>query len=317
LQITSKHQNAAPEDLVFRSSDGYPLSGRIWHSTVMARPTAAVLINAGAGISYRYYDHFAEYLSSNGATVLAYDYRGIGKSRPRSLKGFSASVEDWGDKDCAAALELLAKRFVGIPIVVVGHSIGGFVTGFVRNGELINRLIMVGGHTGFWRDYARAKRLRMYVMWHVMMPVLTRIFGFFPGRMLRMSEDIPAGAAMEWANRRHPDFWWNVRTTSGALDIVRIEDALARFRAIRVPLIAIRFSDDPFATMEATQRILDLFSNCPATNVELGPESTNLQHIGHFGFFRRRFRETLWPVVLSHILGVIDPNKHHLAGPNR
>ena len=303
MQTTANSQDVLAEDLVFLSPDNYPLSGRLWHSATV-RPKVAVLINAGAGISYQYYDHFAQYLSSNGAAVLTYDYRGIGKSRPRSLRGFSASVEDWGNKDCAAAIELLAKRLVGIPIVVIGHSVGGFVTGFVRNGELINRLILIGGHTGFWRDYSRAKRLRMYALWHVMMPALTRVVGFFPGRLLGMSEDIPAGAAMEWANRRQPDFWWNVRTTSGKLDTVRIEDALARFRAIRAPIIAIRFSDDPFATVEATERILGLFSNCPATNVVLGPEDSNFESIGHFGFFRKRFRETLWPVVLPHILGV-------------
>jgi predicted alpha/beta hydrolase len=166
---------------------------------------------------------------------------------------------------------------------------------------------LIGGHTGFWRDYSKTKRLRMYALWHVMMPALTRVVGFFPGRLLRMSEDIPAGAAMEWANRRHPDFWWNVRTTSGKLDIARIEDALARFRAFRVPIIAIRFSDDPFATAEATERILGLFRNCPATNIAFGPEDAELEPIGHFGFFRKRFRETLWPAVLPQIIDLGRP----------
>jgi predicted alpha/beta hydrolase len=295
------HRAAVPEDLVLLATDSYPLSARIWRST-SASTTVAILINAGAGISARYYDSFAQYLAAHGAAVLLYDYRGIAKSRPRSLRGFSASVEEWGRKDCSAALELLAKRFSGIPVVVIGHSVGGFVTGFVPNGRLIDRLVLIGAHTGYWRDYSKTRRLRMYALWHVIMPAVTRTIGFFPGRMLRVCEDIPAGAALEWADRRHPDFWWNVRTKTGELDVGRIEDALARFRAIHAPTVAIRFSDDPFATAEATNRILSLFSNCPATQVMLGPEDTSGQPIGHFGFFRTRFRNSLWPIVLPHIL---------------
>ncbi|MEO8740191.1 MAG: alpha/beta fold hydrolase [Casimicrobiaceae bacterium] len=304
MQPIQARLEAVAEDLVFLAPDNYPLSARIWHTTA-ARPKVAVLINAGAGISYRYYDRFAEYIASNGATVMIYDYRGIGKSRPRSLRGFSASVEDWGSKDCTAAIALLHKRDGEIPVVVIGHSVGGFLTGFVRNGQLINRLILVAAHTGYWRDYSKARRQRMYALWHVLMPALTRVFGFFPGRLLGVSEDIPAGAALEWANRRHPEFWWNVRTASGELDADRIEDAIARFRAIRAPTFAIRFSDDPFATLEGTQRILGLFFNCPTELIVLGPEDTNNQPIGHFGFFRATFRETLWPMVLSRIVEAI------------
>jgi predicted alpha/beta hydrolase len=34
----------------------------------------------------------------------------------------------------------------------------------------------------------------------------------------------------------------------------------------------------------------------------IGPADTNCQPIGHFGFFRSRFRETLWPRVLAWLL---------------
>ena len=120
----------------------------------------------GAGIRSRYYDRFAKFLAEMGIPTLVYDYRGIGLSRPRSLRGFQASVEEWGSKDCAAALQWLATQYPESKRIVVGHSIGGFVTGFVTNGALIDRMLMVSAHTGYWRDYSGRARPMMFLLWH-------------------------------------------------------------------------------------------------------------------------------------------------------
>jgi predicted alpha/beta hydrolase len=210
-----------------------------------------------------------------------------------------ASVEDWGSKDCAAVIGWLAKRFPGAKRIVIGHSVGGFVTGFVNNGPMIDRMVLVGAHTGYWRDYALRARPGMYLLWHGLMPSVTRVVGYFPGRRLRLLEDLPAGVALEWAGRRRPDFWWNRRTPDGGADNAWREDALGRFRAIRAPTLSLRFTDDAFATLAATDRVLGLYENCPATRLALSPADVGGQKIGHFGFFRSRFRDTLWQRVLE------------------
>ena len=286
-------------DLALAATDGYPLAARLWASSEQSQPTKVALINAGAGIGFSYYDRFARFLSQSGIPTLVYDYRGIAKSRPRSLRGFAASVEDWGSKDCAAVLEWMATRFPGARRTVIGHSVGGFVTGFVTNGSMIDGMLLVGAHTGYWRDYAANSRLGMYLLWHTLMPALTRVVGYFPGRRLRLLEDLPAGVALEWANRREADFWWNLRKSDGGPDQARIESAIARFLAIRAPTLAMTFADDAFATEAATDRILGLYRNCPTTRRVVRPDDVGGQKIGHFGFFRSRFSDTLWPQVVE------------------
>ena len=293
---------AAPCDFVLAAADSYPLAARLWASTDTQSAFATALINAGAGIGMRYYERFAHFLATNGIPTLVYDYRGIGQSRPSVLRGFTASVEDWGSKDCAAALEWLSGRFPKARRIVIGHSIGGFVTGFVTNGRKIDRMLLVGAHTGYWRDYAARPRLPMYLLWHALMPALTRVVGYFPGRRLHLLNDLPAGVAFEWANRRRPEFWWNKVTPDGEPDIQWRDNALSRFLAIRASTLALRFTDDAFATEAATTRILGLYQNCPATRMVVGPVGAGGQKIGHFGFFRSRFRETLWPRVLAWLL---------------
>lgn len=291
--------SATSRDLVLAATDGYPLAARLWASREKSSLASVALINAGAGIGSGYYDRFARFLSENGVPTLVYDYRGIAKSRPRSLRGFVASVEEWGSKDCAAMLQWMAKEFPDARRIVIGHSVGGFVTGFVTNGPLIDRMLLVGAHTGYWRDYAAHTRLGMYVLWHVLMPTLTRVVGFFPGRKLHLLEDLPAGVALEWANRREADFWWNLRRKDGEPDQARIEDAISRFLAIRAQTLALTFTDDVFATEPATKRILGLYRNCPATRLVVGPGDVGGKKIGHFGFFRSRFRDTLWPRIVE------------------
>src|SRR5947207_155220 len=93
----------------------------------------------------------------------------------------------------------------------------------------------------------------------------------FRGRRMHLLEDLPAGVALEWANRRRAEFWWNLRSEDGEPDSVRIEDLLSRFHAIRAPTLALRFTDDVFATEAATSRVLQLYQNCPATQMVIGP----------------------------------------------
>ena len=46
-----------------------------------------VIINPATSVHSRYYSHFANYLYANGFDVVTYDYRGIGNSRPNTMRG--------------------------------------------------------------------------------------------------------------------------------------------------------------------------------------------------------------------------------------
>jgi len=294
--------DAVATDLELHARDGFPLACRVWALPGDRVESSAALINSGAGIPSRFYDRFAAFLAQNGVPTVVYDYRGIGRSRPTSLRGFKASVEEWGSKDCAAVLDWLGDRFPGAERIVVGHSVGGFVTGFVTNGTLIDKMLLVSAHTGYWRDYAARMRLPMFLLWHILMPVVTHAVGYFPGQRLRLLEDLPRDVALEWAARRKPEFWWHLKSADGSIDRALIQTLLGRFAAIQARTLALSFTDDPFATDEATERLLALFANAPSSRLILSVADGDGQEIGHFGFFSPRFRMTLWPRMLELML---------------
>jgi len=285
------------EKLIIPATDGYPLAATLWHPEPVGDPARFAIVNAGAGIPARYYDRFAAWLADRGIPTLTYDYRGIAASAPPSLKGFQANVEEWGSKDCAAVLDSMTGRFPRAGAAVVGHSIGGFVTGLMPGGERIDRLALVGTHTGYWRDYSRRVRLPMFVTWHMAMPVVARALGYFPGRRFGLPEDLPAGIARDWAQRRRPEPWWNLRLADGSPDRERIERVIARFDAFHADTLVVSLADDPFATREATARIATLFRHCRIRERRIDPRAAGLPRVGHFGFFRSRMRDSLWPVV--------------------
>ena len=302
--VTIPGFKAHATDLKLCTRDGFQLAARLWSEPVAGRVHSAAVINSGAGISSRFYDRFAAFLADNGVPTLVYDYRGICRSRPTSLRGFRTSVEEWGSKDCAAALDWLCAQFPGATRIVIGHSIGGFVTGFATNGTLIDRMLLVGAHTGYWRDYARKARLPMFLLWHAFMPAIAKMVGYFPGRRLHLLEDLPLDVALEWAARRKPEFWWHLKRTDGTVDKPLIQMLLARFESIRAKTVALRFTDDPFATAEATQRIVNLYANASVRHMVLTKNDGDKQKIGHFGFFSTRFRESLWPRVYGELFSM-------------
>src|SRR5919202_1326220 len=58
------------------------------YAAAASEPAARVaLLHAGAGIRAQSYEPFARFLAQAGIPTLAYDYRGIGLSRPAALRG--------------------------------------------------------------------------------------------------------------------------------------------------------------------------------------------------------------------------------------
>jgi len=111
-----------------------------------------------------------------------------------------------------------------------------------------------------------------------------------------------AGMALQWAARRTPD----LRPEATTRDTSRARAMLARFCEIRVPIRAISFADDKFATDVGTRRLLAVYSGVVARYECVEPSTRGLPSIGHFGFFRREAKEGLWPSVLADVLAVLS-----------
>jgi len=289
---------AAPEPLVVEATDGHRIKGFAWrHPDGFPADRPVVIINSATAVRCRYYSRFADFLFREGMDVITYDYRGIGESRPATLRGFDAGWIDWGNLDFEAMLRYAEEAYSGQPIQVVGHSVGGLLIGLAEANHLIRRVFTMGAQYAYWRDYAAGRRWQMGTKWDVAMPALTLLFGYFPGKKLGWLEDTPRGVVRDWAlsRRRLEDSWrgGSAARYPGKQDLVR------RFTTLTAPTLAVSVTDDEFGTVPAVNRLLSYFANSPRTVIEISPESIAEPAIGHFGFFNSRYEQKLWRIPLE------------------
>lgn len=288
------------ERIALRALDGYQLGGLLYPARTSGTARQVAVLHCGGAIPAVRYAAFARFLAGRGIPTLTYDYRGIGRSRPPMLRGFRASIEDWAEYDCAAAIACLRARFPRSEITGIAHSVGALLFGGAHNGSEQARMVLIGPHTGYYGDYRPLYRLPMAALWHVVMPALTRLFGFFPASRLGLGEDIPSGVALEWAARRSPDLR---RAQEGVL-FERTQMLLDRCAALRRPVLIVQIADDAFATAAGTKRLLSYYPGLhPVERVVFAPGDAGVQRIGHFGFFRRRVGATLWPQLIARLQG--------------
>lgn len=290
--------------------DGVTLGGHLWLAgrddgpgdpapNRESGPAGSVVINPATGVLARYYHRYARFLARHGFDVLTYDYRGIGLSRPAALRGCGYRWRDWGERDFDAALRFMAARRRSGPLLVVGHSIGGFLPGFADGGGMIDRMLTVGAQYAWWPDYAPRRRLELLLKWHLAMPVATAALGYFPGRRLGWLEDLPAGVANEWSfrgprfERSHPR--------------AEREAVLSRMAAVRGPILAVSVSDDEFATVPAIRRALRYYKGARREAVMLTPADYGREAIGHFQFFHASHADGFWVDTLAWLRDGTNP----------
>ncbi len=294
-----KHESAAFgfEELEIRCSDDAVISG---HFRDVPNPErGVVIINPATGVKASFYHRFARFLSDGGHPVLTYDYRGIGASRTVDPERCSVRWSDWGTLDFAGALEFAKARVPHLPILVIGHSIGGFLPGMAPNAASVSRMLTVGAQYGWWGAYDVRQRMRLLVKWHLAMPVLTALFGYFPGRRLGWIEDLPAGVAYEWAFKRR------CAEKNVGRDLRR--DFRARFARFHAPITAVTITDDPIGTKEAVMLGLSYYTSSRTKLLEIDPIEMGLGELGHFGLFHSSNRR-LWPKMMDALNGEGGPS---------
>jgi predicted alpha/beta hydrolase len=264
--------------------DSYPLAGQLF--LPQGEPRAAVLIGPAMAVRARFYAKLAEFIAAQGAAVLAIDYRGIGGSRaPGSLRGFSATFHDWGERDLNGAADFLAERFAGKPLHFVGHSAGAQLMGLID--APIRSALFVSAGSAYWKLYRGRARAFMAAFFHAVVPAAARIRGFLPMRAFGQGDDVPRGVALEWARwGRDPRYVRSHADASGGLG----------FAGYQGPLRALSIEDDAYAPLPAVQGLLDLYG-AAQKELRVVPAPSPL---GHFGFFRRA---ELWPEPVAWLLG--------------
>lgn len=263
------------------AADGYTLAATLY---TPARPPVGRIIVAGAtAVPQGFYRKFAEFAAARGFETLTFDYRGIGQSRPATLKGFRMSLLDWGQLDLAAAVETMARRD-GLPLYMVGHSYGGHALGLLPNHNELDGFYGFGIGAGWHGWMPRAEQIKVLFMWHLVLPILTWWKGYCPWKMLGMGEDLPRDAFWQWRHWcKYPRYFF---------DDPRMQGIEQRFAKVTLPIMAATALDDRWATATSRDAFMGGYRNAPLSTCDIDTAAP-CAAIGHMGYFRPAARG-LW-----------------------
>ena len=269
------------------AQDGYSLAG---HVLVPAKETkGSVLIAPAMGVNQLFYHPLAQWLCKQGYAVVTFDYRGIGLSQQGPLKNLKADIFDWANLDCTAAVDFITKEFPEQPLTWIGHSLGGQVVPFVTNNQKIKKIITVATGSGYWIQNSLPLLIRVWWLWFFLVPILTPILGYFPGKTLRKVGDLPKGVINQWRN------WCLNPEYAVGYEGPEVREKYAQ---VSTPIVSLSFSDDEFMSAKNTTSIHSFYTGSEKKMVRIKPSDIKEKRIGHFGFFKRKFENSLWQKYL-------------------
>lgn len=274
-------------EVEIRCKDDRLLVANWIRTTNSSQAVATIVIHSATGVKRHYYQAFAQYLAEHGVDVLLWDARGIGDSATYPVEEDSATMRNWGELDQQAVLEHIQAQHPSRPMVIVGHSSGGNLTGLAPLTARADGLILIASGGCDWRDYPPLPRLRLLSIWLIGMPLMLALRGHLPA-WPGVGHTLPHGVANEWRKwSLTRGYLWNDPTLDSS-----------GYKAFTGPLLALSMSDDVgYAPTRCVHSLLNMFSGADIEHHEI-PASEGFQgRIGHFGFFKPK-NASLWPQVV-------------------
>ncbi|KAJ1562866.1 hypothetical protein HK096_010733, partial [Nowakowskiella sp. JEL0078] len=265
--------------------DQYPLSATLFTpANVSAK--AKILINMATGSRQTFYYKFAEFLCQKQFVVLTYDYRGSGKSiQPgtKSLAELEASTKvHYATRDQPAMIDYLVTNFPEIPLIIIGHSVGGHIVPLCPEPykNFIDRVFFVSVINAHWR-YNKDPFNAFYFA-YFFVPYSNWYYGYIPCSQIKLCDDLPAGVGLNWAD------WIKSRV------YYTYEKEIAKkISDFDKPIVSLFFADDDIGFGEGSTSLIKLFSN--SKRIKYYAKSD--RKVGHNGFFVKSNAD-LWELFL-------------------
>lgn len=281
-----RHPTLPAETVTLHTDDNYAISALRYPATGALR---GHLVVAGAtGVPQRFYRNFALYAASQGYTTLTLDYRGIGLSKPSSLRDFPMRYLDWARRDLAAAVDAMAND--AVPLFMMGHSFGGHAFGLLPNHRRVARFYTFATGAGWHGWMPGMERWKVLLMWRVIGPLLTRWKGYLAWSKLGMGEDLPLGVYQDWKHWcSYPRYFFDDPAMA-----LQVQDL---FDGVSTPIIAANATDDLWAPPASRDAFMEGYRYTQLQAVNIDPRARGLGAIGHMGYFRRQ-AQPLWEDAL-------------------
>lgn len=157
------------EEMKFKGYKDFELYARLYD---IKSPVAVCQIIHGMQEHSARYDNFCKFLNKNNIAVFITDTRGHGRSIKNNMAGYSdGDISKENIQDQLLVSKYLKEKYKDIPLILIGHSYGSFLSqGYINSGKgLADKVVLIGS------AYTKTGLMRMG-------KVLANMAKFFKGR---------------------------------------------------------------------------------------------------------------------------------------
>lgn len=271
------------------TEDHYSLAAHLFEPQISNQKV--LLINSATGVKQQIYFSVAQFFADHGFTVITYDYRGIGLSKPDKMRGFEASMRVWGTTDYKALTSYIKSNFEDYKKYCLGHSVGALILGMNPDSEIFEEFIFVGTQNAFVGNLRLKTKIEAYLGFGIVQPLFTLLLGYFPASWFGLGESLPSGSAFDWRI-----LILNKKSTNKLL-----EKSADFSKKLKQKVLVIWAEDDAWLTEKGVKSLLEnTYANLRPTYIPISPSESEKGEIGHVNFFRS-YNRKLWKILLERL----------------
>lgn len=278
------------KELILKTPDHFPLSVKIFEPEISNGKL--LLINSATGVKQQIYFSFAKYLAEKGFTVITYDYRGIGESKPKKMNGFKASMRIWGTVDFKTVTDFIKKEYVRFDKFCLGHSVGALILGMNADSQIFKKFIFVATQDAYLGNLNFKVAVAGLLGFGIALPIMTHFLGYFPANRFGLGESLPKGVAFDWQT-----LILNKKSTKRLYETNEADFSKNLYQ----PTFIIHAEDDSWVTQKGMRNLMKTtYPHLKTTYREVKISESDKSEIGHVNFFRS-FNRGLWKIVLEQL----------------
>lgn len=271
------------------TKDHYSLAAHLFEPQISNQKV--LLINSATGVKQQIYFSVAQFFADHGFTVITYDYRGIGLSKPHKMRGFEASMRVWGTTDYQALTDYIKSNFEDYKKYCLGHSVGALILGMNPDSEIFEEFIFVGTQNAFVGNLRLKTKIEAYLGFGIVQPLFTVLLGYFPASWFGLGESLPSGSAFDWRI-----LILNKKSTNNLL-----EKSADFSKKLKQKVLVIWAEDDAWLTEKGVKSLLEnTYANLRPTYRHIYTSESEKGEIGHVNFFRS-YNRKLWKILLDRL----------------
>lgn len=279
-------------EIKIKCSDGYELTGTL-HRSGQPVDNGIVIICGAIGVSRKFYNKFAKFLTKKKFSAITFDYRGTGDSYfDQNYKNLK--LEDWGIQDINALVKYAGVQDFADKVFLVGHSVGGQLFCLSKNCEQLTGVVLIAASFPHWSRWPFPRNLLMFFFWYVLIPILSIGRTKFPTRLLGLSnENLPVQFITRWGE-------WARDKDYVVSDRFNIDTS--RFENLTIPILSFGFDDDTYAPPKALKKLYHSLKKAVIEEKDIRAKKIHPGGIGHFGYFKENCSESIWEETISWLL---------------